>query len=267
MATILGARASAATAKSHPRFRYESDLVSVLHDGLSSLVFSHSIQTQVRTFSEVPAVHGIPDLASIRFDWRAIEQRIRAGIMPLSTDIEVRAVKSLASSPKTMKELATDMRVTSDYVRRSIVPLLEAQGWISNSDKVLSLVPDAVPVGIKVVTVEAKLRDWHKALGQARRQQLSADVAYIALDAGSVNAAPDELRYVAQKGIGIITVDAGTSKARIWARPTKQLVTARSSVGRMLIAERCFAMWQRGEQHGQIHPVFGWTRPDDLDSL
>jgi hypothetical protein len=246
-----------------PRFRYEADLVDTLRDQLPRLMFSRRSLADVETFAEVPAVRGVPDLASIRFDHAAIARRRDLGIRPLSTDVEVRAVLALGRRPKTIADVSAGIRSTPEYVRRSLVPVLIDSGWVVPSgDGLFARVAGAEPVMRRVITVEAKLRDWHGALSQARRLRLSADDAYIALEPSAVAAAADELTYVAESGIGIIIVDAATSEARVWAHPRQRLQAAQSAVGRMLIAERCLDMLERGEHEGQIHPVFGWIRPD-----
>ncbi|MEX1080130.1 MAG: hypothetical protein WED09_13600 [Homoserinimonas sp.] len=246
-----------------PRFRYESDLVAPLREQLPRLMFSARSQVDVETFTEVPAVRGVPDLASIRFDNAAVSRRQELGIRPLTTDVEVRAVLSLGQHPVSAADLAARMRVSADYVRRAVIPLLVEQGWVVPTGKGMFVRAEgANPVMRRVVTVEAKLRDWHGALSQARRQRLSADDAYIALESSAIDAVGDELAYVAESGIGIITVDARRLKARIWARPKRRLATVQSAVGRMLIAERCLEMLERGEREGKIYPVFGWTRPE-----
>ena len=245
------------------RFRYESDLVDALRDQLPHLMFAATSLPDIETFTEVPAVRGVPDLASVRFDLAAVARRRELGIRPLTTDVEVRAVLALGRGHKTIAELATHMRSSTDLVRRAVLPLLSDLGWVvASADGTYARAAGAEPVMRRVVTVEAKLRDWHGALSQARRQRLSADDAYIALEPAAVAAAADELAYVARSGIGIITVDAATSEARVWARPGGRLPREQSAVGRMLIAERCLEMWERGEHEGQIYPVFGWTRPD-----
>jgi hypothetical protein len=247
-----------------PRFRYESDLVDTLRDQLPRLMFSNTSHADVETFTEVPAVRGVPDLASVRFDRAAIAQRRELGIRPLSTDVEVRTVLAMGRCAKTIAELAAGIRSTPEYMRRAVLPMLIDGGWaLSTRDGKFARATGAEPVMRRVITVEAKLRDWHGALSQARRQRLSADDAYIALEPSAVAAAANELAYVAESGIGIIVVDAATSEARVWARPKQRLQAAQSAVGRMLIAERCLEMLERGEHEGQIHPVFGWTRPDD----
>lgn len=241
------------------RFRYESEMIPSLRNSLPRMAFGHRQTTGVEVFSEVPAVHGIPDLAAIRFDWDAVERRRAAGVRPLATDTEVRVVTALRVGPLRSTDLARRIRMSPDYVRRAVIPLLVQQGWVTTDGASVELRPDAVWIARRVVTVEAKLRDWQRAIGQARRQQLSADAAYVALDSVACQNIKNDLDRIAAGGIGVISVDAGSGRSTVLVRP-RSLSKARSFMGRMLIAERCLEMWSRGERQGQIYPVFGWSQ-------
>lgn len=241
-------------------FRYEADLVSVLRDDLPRLAFRHEQFSPVEVFREVPAVHGVPDLAGLRFDFDRIAARDAAGVRPLSTATEVRAI--LAIGPEaTAADIAARAKLSPDYVRRAVLPLLSDLGWVTRTVAgSVRVRPEARWVGRRVVTVEAKLRDWRKALAQARRQQLSADAAYIALDSGALSGIRDHLAEVARGGIGVIAVDAEHKRARVLARPAR-VSDPRRNAGRALLAERSLEMMLRGTREGQIYPVFGRSAP------
>ena len=245
------------------QFRYESDMIDVLSAALPKLTFGRLTATDAQVFSEVPAVFGVPDLTAIRFDWDAVNARTRAGIRPLTTDAEVRVVLALGSKSLTSAELADRSGYSADYVRRTVLPLLLDSGWVIHGDKgQLIRAAGAVWVSKRIVTVEAKLRDWSRALAQARRQRLSADAAFIALQMPAPKSITESLDRIAEGGIGVIGVDPDSHRARVLARP-KAFPKTRSLLGRMLIAERCLDMWMRGEHAGQVYPVFGWTLPCD----
>ncbi|MFK4729491.1 hypothetical protein ROT00_07380 [Agromyces mediolanus] len=244
------------------RFRYEADMLPALRAAIPELAFGREYRAAVETYREVPAVHGIPDLAAIRFDEAALARRDQAGITPLSTDVEVRAVLALGQEALNLGELAERMRATRDYVRRAVLPLLEGENWVVRTDDGrIRRHPDALWAARRVVTVEAKLRDWTRAVAQARRQRLSADAAYIAVDHAATASMLAELDAIAANGIGVITVGADTGRCRVLVRPQRVLTRNQTMVGRMLIAERCLDMRARGESDGQIYPVFGWTAP------
>ncbi|WHE35166.1 hypothetical protein [Microbacterium sp. BDGP8] len=242
-------------------FRYEADMMPVLRRALPRLAFRHESNSPVEVFSEVPAVHGVPDLAGVRFDFERIAARAARGVRPLTTDAEVRAVLAVGDATLTTREIADRTRMSSDYVRRAVAPLLIEQGWMEwTEENRLRRRQGAQWVGKRVVTVEAKLRDWRRALTQARRQQLSADAAYIALDASTVSRVTDHLAEIARGGVGVIAVDCDQQRARVLVRPNTT-PDSRRAVGRALLAERSLEMMLRGTREGQIYPVFGWTAP------
>ena len=250
---------TAATART--RFRYESDLVDVLHATFADSVFRRG-DPNVTTFREVPAVRGIPDLVAVRFDPNATAARCAHEVRSLSSDVEVRVIQALRrTGPIDVQTLTGLAGLTRDYVRRSVLPMLEQLGWVAVTSGVVSLRPGTQPLGRRVVTAEAKLRDWLRAFNQARNQLQSADAAYIALDEASAGAARGQLDAIAQRGIGVITVNADTKRHRVLIRPTRVLDPAKTAVGRELIAERSFDLWRRGERAGQVSPVFGWFLP------
>ncbi|MCI0156811.1 hypothetical protein KNO15_08890 [Leifsonia shinshuensis] len=139
--------------------------------------------------------------------------------------------------------------------------MLEQLGWTTTTAGQVTLQPGTQPIGRRVVTVEAKLRDWLRAFNQARNQLYSADAAYIALDETSATTAVKQVDAIAERGIGVITVNAESGRHRVLVRPKRALDPKKTSVGRELIAERSFGLWQAGERAGQVSPVFGWYLP------
>ncbi|WP_291054753.1 hypothetical protein [Herbiconiux sp.] len=236
-------------------------MIPSLRRDLPRMAFGHRVGIDVKVFAEVPSVAGVPDLAGVRFDARAIQARREGEVRPLATEAEVKAVLAITSGPLQIGELARRIRRSPDYVRRAVVPLLIQQGWVTEVDGLVRRRGEARWIAQRVVTVEAKLRDWTKAIGQARRQQMSADAAYIALDASGMRSITPHLDRVAEGGVGVIAVDSQSQRSRVLVRP-RRIQPERTLVGRMLIAERCLEMWGRGQMNGQIYPVFGWTVPE-----
>lgn len=250
----------AAPAVRSAQFRYESEMIPALRAALPGLAFGHRFRADVEIFTEVPAVHGRPDVVGVRFDTRVLRVRMLAGVLALSGDAEVRAVQALGSRGAEIGEIAARIGMSRDYVRRSVVPLLSDLGWIvRDADRIVRR-PEAQWAGRRVVTVEAKLKDWRRALAQARRQKHSADAAYIALDALSSARVAPHTRQIAEGGIGVLTVHPESGRVQLLARPSLSSGHA-TAVGRALLAERALEMMNRGTREGQISPVFGWTLP------
>lgn len=251
---------NAALAGPVAQFRYESEMIPALRAALPDLAFGHRYRHAVEVFTEVPAVHGRPDVVGVRFDRSAVRRRLAAGVVPLSGDAEVRAVQALGRHGADHRQIAASIGMSRDYVRRAVVPLLSDLGWVVRDGEQVVRRPEAVWVGQRVVTVEAKLRDWRRALAQARRQKHSADAAYIALDVrAAIRVAPYACQ-IADGGVGVLSVHPETGLVRVLARPVSSS-RATTAVGRALIAERALEMMNRGTHEGQISPVFGWTLP------
>jgi hypothetical protein len=246
------------------RFRYEADMVPLLRGNVARIAFGTRTAEQVHTFTEVPAVHGVPDVTAVRFDESIVARRRAAGVRPLTTDTEVSAILSIGSR-SSVEVVAQRMRTTTDYVRKAVLPLLEQAGWVTVDGGEIHRIPEAGWVGRRVVTVEAKRRDWVRAVAQARRQRYSADAAYVAVDAAAAPVVDENVVRVAHEGIGLLAVDAATQKVRVLARPVGRLGPDLTRLGRILIAERCLAMRERGVHEGQIYPVFGWLGPHGSD--
>lgn len=242
------------------QFRYESEMIPALRAALPELAFGHRFRSDVEIFTEVPAVHGRPDVVGVRFDTNVLHVRVLAGVVPLSGDAEVRTVHALGSAGAEIGEIAARIGMSRDYVRRAVVPLLSDLGWIVRDAERIVRRPEAQWAGRRIVTVEAKLKDWRRALAQARRQKHSADAAYIALDALSSARLAPHARQIAEGGIGVLTVRPDSGRVEILARPSVSSRHA-TAVGRALLAERALDMMNRGTREGQISPVFGWTLP------
>jgi hypothetical protein len=251
---------NAALADPAAQFRYEYEMIPALRAALPSLAFGHRFRRAIEVFTEVPAAHGRPDVVGVRFDGPAIRQRLAAGVVPLSGDAEVRAVQALGLHGADQGEIAVSIGMTRDYVRRAIIPLLSDLGWVVRDGEQVTRRPEAVWVGQRVVTVEAKLRDWRQALSQARRQKNSADAAYIALDVRTATRVSPYVCHIAESGVGVLSVHPETGIVRVLARPVTSSRAA-TAVGRALIAERALDMMNRGTHEGQVSPVFGWTLP------
>lgn len=240
-------------------FQFEADMVPYLHEALPRLTFRHETRSPVKVFTEVPAIRGVPDLVGVRFIPSNIDKRASAGVLPLSTDIEVRTISAFNSETLSAEELAKRAKVSLNYMRGAIIPLLEELGWVGSRGTNYFRRPEAVWVARRIVTVEAKLKDWRSALTQARNQSRSADAAYIALDSTKTAPMHPYLQDIAINGIGVMVVDKSMGRCHVLVRPAPNVDN--DAVGKHLLAERCLEMMQRGSYQGQIHPVFGRTPP------
>ncbi|MDD1386823.1 hypothetical protein [Curtobacterium poinsettiae] len=247
-----------------PTFRYESELVAVVQRFLAGAVFSSPSRESVEVFTEVPARLGVPDVSAVRYRWDMIRDRVSNGVQPLTSEPSVRAMLLLRRRRLDTAGLAEALRMSKDHVRRAVVADLRDRGWLADASAgaLLELRRSARPAGVRVVTVEAKLRDWQSAVGQARRQRYSADDAYVALDGRAAERIAEDVPAIARQGIGVIAVDPASSSMRVVRRPSTRLRSESNIVGRTLIAERGLDLLSCGQRSGEVYPVFGWTLPE-----
>ncbi len=216
----------------------------------------------MRVYTELPAALGVPDVTAIRYDWSSIRRRESEGISPLETPAQIQVALTLQRTSLTINALAEKTALTPAHLRRTVIPQLLTHGWVKPTGvKSFSLAPSATFAHKRIVTVEAKLRDWRKAVGQARRQGHSSQAAYIALTERVAMNLNDHLDDIAMQGIGLISVSPTSRSVRIVSRPNVQKTTRTNLFNRAVIAERGLYFLSKGTTQGEVHPVFGWTSP------
>ena len=185
-------------------FAYENDLCAVLASHLGHVLLPGSNPLHVRTLAQRPVGGVIPDFIYLRSNRLSFP----SGADGL-TSIESSIVATLASCAG-LREDAIAERLYSRVER--IAPYLRAlerSGVLRRSDDgVLVLRRGALPKAAHVVAVEAKLRRWREAVGQAAAYLAFANQSYVALP-GSIVRGNEALR-VATVGlrIGILSVEA-----------------------------------------------------------
>lgn len=235
------------------RFRAEADMLQPLSNAAGQLLRNPTI------LFEVPCAAGIPDIVLLALDRAAVQER--AETTPLLDQVDVRLMVSLSNVRNalrrawTTEELAEHAGVSSTHLRRSIIPRLTAGGHLHEHGVRLSLNYRYRSLAKKVVTVEAKLRDWRGAVGQAARHTAVADAAWVALDRASTRTAAENPDWFTTYGLGLLSVGTDGAVEKIIA---PGLGRARQP-SRELLVERAVALHQEGKHSGQIPRVFGAT--------
>lgn len=235
------------------RFRAEADMLQPLSDAAGQLLRNPTV------LFEVPCSAGIPDIVLLALDRAAMGER--AGTTPLWDPVDVRLMVSVSNVRNalgrawTADELAEHAGVSSSYLRRSILPRLTTGGHLHEHGGRLSLNYRHRSLAKRVVTVEAKLRDWRGAVGQASRHTAVADAAWVALDRASARMATQSPHWFTTYGVGLLSVGTdGAIEKNIAPRPGRARQPSRE-----LLVERAVALHQEGKHSGDIHRVFGAT--------
>jgi hypothetical protein len=196
------------------RFRAEADLVPQARDWLLDsvsrtpdhwlVVDEHLVGTR------------IPDLLAARVDLRAFRARIRARQWEPATDGEIVVLTILRRDrPTSVQSVAARVGYTTDSTRR-LLRRLERLGYASESrGRGFRKVRGRYKIFSRFVAVEAKLRDWRRALVQARAHRSFAQECYVAFDASYAERFAIGHSYFRASGTGLLAVSPGDPVARV----------------------------------------------------
>ena len=228
----------------------------------------------MHAYLEVPLAGGVPDVVLVAFNEDAIRRRLAAGLGPIISLAEIRALDALAHGVTDLGDIATYTGLSRAYLRRTVVPKLAAGRWVEPLESRETGVEVRFvhePLTQWVVTVEAKRCAWAAAVAQARRHLIAADRAFVALDARRAGRAIATAPALARHGVGVATVaTAGESAGRgsvgtvgVVSYPDDRRpgLPANARLPRLancrLVAERVWDLRLRGVRSGPTYPVFG----------
>lgn len=206
---------------------------------------------------EVPSSAGVPDVVLLVLDEEVCKER--AARAPIVEPVDLRIMISVSSARGGLErcwsesELADRARVSQAHLRRSVLPRLADGGHFATAGRGWRLVHRYRSLARRVVTVEAKLRDWRGAVGQAARHAAVADRAWVALDSATIAPARNHETWFTTYGVGLLSVSSGGSVKKLITpagRRTRQ-------AGRELLVERSVALLREGRTSGDIPLVFG----------
>jgi hypothetical protein len=206
-------------------------------------------------FFEVWAASGTPDLVMLEFDPTQIERRATLGLGAVTGYSEVAVLEALRRGPLTISELGARVAMTPAHLRRTILPALSARSWVVQStDRRWSTPEPLAPVARWIVAVEAKRRDWARALSQADRYRRFANRSVVVMDAAvAADRALARAQADGEVGLAVLARECERLTPLFlppWRRP-------RSEFEFTLMGEQALSMQEVGIRSGPVLPVFG----------
>lgn len=233
-------------------FEAEVDMLSPLGAAAESFAGPGAV-----AIYEVPAAAGIPDVVAVTFDSDVLRSRDATGF--LTNPALLGAFLTLSDwlgtdTALTSERVAASIGVTSRYAGSRVLPLLAERGLASTPayGQWMAIRP-YVSVARRLVTIEAKLRDWKRGLGQAARHAAGADEAWLAIDEAHVRAAAASAHWFHGTGVGLASVSESRVPKVHVAPGSPQILRMR----RELLAERAAELYSAGSASGPIGKVFG----------
>lgn len=162
-------------------FAAEADMLSLIAAAASSLAGCGAFAV-----FEVPAAAGIPDVVAAVLNHSVVAKRMRTGFVTEKSSLA--ALLALSDALVTGNSLdehqvASAAGITARYASSVILPCLVERNLAYTPEPGLwSAIEHYESPVTRLVTVEAKLRDWRRGLGQAARHAAGADAAWLILD-------------------------------------------------------------------------------------
>jgi hypothetical protein len=235
-------------------FAAEADMLGLIADAVPALAGPGAVAV-----FEVQSAAGIPDVVATVLDQDVIKARMDRGDGFITDPASLSAFLSLSDA--TDKGHALDTRqvamaagVTVPYARSRVLPGLAERGLVAASPpgRWVATRQYRSPVS-RLVTVEAKLRDWRRGLGQAARHAVGADAAWLVLDGACTRSAVGRADLFRAMGVGLAGLDPDGT-LRLLVSPSDVDVLR---VRRELLAERLAELYCSGSASGPVGRVFG----------
>lgn len=220
----------------------------------SALTGRRRAARQPQVLFEFFGAEGTPDVVFLEFDAAELRRRDDLALPPVRNYHEVAVLLALGHGPLTARQLAEHAGITAAYLLRAILPALLEHGWIERDGRTWSSPQPLRPLAKWIVAIEAKRRDWRRALEQAHRYRRFANRAVAVLDA-SVNLTAARKEAEADGRIGLASLDPERQKLEAivlpkWHRPSNALEF-------VWAGEQAYLMRRAGAVSGPVLPVFG----------
>ena len=234
------------------RFAVEADMLSLIAAAAPELAGPGAVAV-----FEVQSAAGVPDVTAAVFDQDVIAARAGTGFVTDPAGLAALLALSDALGRRRAldaRQVAAAAAVSASYVRSRVLPGLAGRGLavMAGPGRWAAAGPYRSPV-VTLVTVEAKLRDWRRGLGQAARHAAGADAAWLVLDGACTRPAAGRAEWFRATGVGLAGLDPDGT-LRLLLRPSGGgMLRAR----RELLAERLADLWCSGAVSGPVGRVFG----------
>jgi hypothetical protein len=187
-------------------FRWEADMTALVADQVHRLMPRGGAHLVV---GEVPAAQGIADIVAVRFDIKALRTRLDSGIGPVTSPLRVKVLHALREDRSVrISTLAAHVGTNASALTRSTLKPLAELGLVELRKGTVRSTGAWRPVAAHLTAVELKLSKWRDALRQADNFAVSADRAWVVLDASRSAGAVRESTLIGTFGVGLAVIES-----------------------------------------------------------
>ncbi|MFF7156768.1 hypothetical protein [Streptomyces sp. NPDC008139] len=238
-------------------FKTEADMLRPLACLKSSLVGDAE---DIEVFYEVQSAAGIPDLVLVIFDHEQLTLRSKRGLAPIDSLHAIAVMHETQSSLIrgddyiTASEISKCTGISASSIAASVLPGLQSAGHVEKIGRgKWKATHEFRSLAKFVCTIEVKMRDWRSGYNQALRHSVTADEAWLVLDACHAKAPSDNSKWFKKAGIGLAFLDGDSGlDAQVKARSRRKMTPYRE-----LLVERAAGLYLQGDVSGPVRPVFG----------
>jgi hypothetical protein len=197
------------------KFQAEVDLVEALKTSIRSFYNRNYVQI----FEEVSLGYGIADIVISDLKNAAYQQTSSEDSLEL-LDINIYSLL-LKSGSLTVNDIISITRCSKSTISKSLIKLL-SNGYILNTDdKFVTNKSYELPFRNNYA-IEAKLKDWKRALKQAYRYRWFAEYSFVVLDTHHCKAALKNLDAFMKYNVGLASISPDGILQRHF-NPTRQV--------------------------------------------
>lgn len=208
---------------------------------------------------EVQSAAGIPDVVATVFDRQALEERAAGGFVTDRAGVAALLALSRARDARQSldaRQVAAAAGLTPSYVKAQVLPGLGARGLaVMTAPGRWTAVGRYRSPACRLVTVEAKLTDWRRGLGQAARHVAGADAAWLVMDGTHTRAAMSRADWFRAAGVGLAGLGPDGTLQTLLEPDTAGVM--RLPARRELLAQRLAELHCSGAVSGPVFKVFG----------
>lgn len=164
----------------------------------------------------------MPDLLAVVGPLRQLDKRLALDVPPLLNQVDAGVIAVANSrSPRTAESLARMVGWPVETVNRRVPHLLRSGALIAVGTRTYVRPPDLEPVG-RLYAIEAKVRDWRRALRQVRTYSIWCDGYVIVMPELSESSTAGLLTAIVADGAGLVLGGRWIQRPRLAQRSRAQ---------------------------------------------
>lgn len=200
-------------------FRYESELVESVVKWLKEgdqLEHFVSSADSYEVFTEVGLGHGIADIVVTEIEKKSCNRKKQLD------SFQVMLMRLISSNAGvTLTEILNKTRAAKRKVNDALSGL-EDEGFIRLSDDRISLAREYEKVAKNSIAIEAKLKNWKRALKQAYRYKWFSELSYVCLPSSNIGPAKTHIEEFKKLEVGLVSYDDDNKFDFIYTPPPAQ---------------------------------------------